>query len=92
MAEADLANAPCQRMFEDALRGEGVAFRSPRRKIYITEEDAKKRRAVAKAWIKRPRPFWSAKVHAYVDNKAFAPRLTPKQRTRYRLTMLLGHL
>ena len=90
--EADLSHSPCQRICEDALRDEGVSYRSPRRKIYVSDDDAKKRMALAQVWVKRPSSFWSKNVHAYVDNKAFPVPLTPKQRTRFRQTMVTGHL
>ena len=90
--EAGLKDVVCQRVCEDALRQEGVAYRHPRRKIYVSEDDAKKRLEVAKKWIKRPSSYWANNVHAYVDNKAFPIPLTPKQRTRLRQTMITGHL
>ena len=90
--EADLDNAPCQRVCEDALRGEGVSFKQPRRKICISDGDAKQRCAVAKVWVKRPASFWSKSVHAYVDNKAFPIPLTAKQRVKFRKSMITGHL
>ena len=90
--EAGLSHSPSQRVCEDALRGEGVGFKAPRRKIYVSDDDAKKRWAVAKVWAKRPASFWSKSVHAYVDNKAFPIPLTQKQRKKFRQGMVTGHL
>ena len=39
--KAGLAGQASQRVCEDALRERGVGYKPPRRKIYITEEDAK---------------------------------------------------
>ena len=46
--EAGLEGVASQRVCEDALRDLGVSFKHPRRKIYITEKDVKKRHAWAK--------------------------------------------
>lgn len=88
--EAGLEGVVCQRLCEDALRNLGVSFKTPRRKVYISEKDAKTRYTKAKAWAKRPASFWATK--AYVDNKAFPTPLTPAQRKRLRQTMVTGHL
>ena len=79
---AGLQNKVCQRVAEEHLRDQGVRYRKPREKIYITETDAKQRLKVCKEWIKKNRTFWSSKVHAYVDNKTFPLPLTAKQRRR----------
>jgi len=89
--EAGLEGVVGLRVCEDALRSLDVGFKPARRKIYVSEEDAEKRLEVAKRWKKRPASYW-AKVHAYVDNKAFPVPLTPKQRKRFRQTMVTGHL
>lgn len=90
--EACLTDVACQRVCEDALRAEGVSFKAPRRKIQISEEDAKHRLRVAKVWVRHRRSYWSKSVHAYVDNKSFPIPRTPKQRKRFRQTMITGHL
>ena len=82
----------CQRVVEDSLRSKGIRFRAPRRKVGISELDAKTRLKVAKAWVRRPSSFWSTNVHAYVDNKAFPLPLTPAQRLKYQKTRVVGHL
>ena len=41
--KAGLEGKACERVCADALRREGVAFRPPRRKIHISEQDAKVR-------------------------------------------------
>ena len=88
--EAGLEGVVCQRLCEDALRNLGVSFKTPRRKVHISEKDAKTRYTKAKAWANRPASFWASK--AYVDNKAFPTPLTPAQRKRLRQTMVTGHL
>ncbi len=90
--EAGLTDVACQRVCEEALRAEGVSFKAPRRKIQVSEADAKHRLEIAKAWVKRPASYWSKNVHAYVDNKAFPIPLTPAQKKRFRQTMITGHL
>ena len=45
--EAGLKDECCQRVCSNALRALGVGFSTPRRKIYITDEDAKKRKSFA---------------------------------------------
>lgn len=47
---------------------------------------------MAKKWAKFPSNFWSAKVHAYVDNKAWPLPLTPSQKKKMRKTRVTGHL
>ena len=56
---ADLEDPPCLRVVEDALRDEGVGFKAPRHKIYVTEDDAVTRFEVAKRWSKRRKSYWS---------------------------------
>ena len=95
--EAGLENQVCQRVCEDALRAEGVSYKPPRRKIYVSDEDAKLRKATADKWLKYPKSYWHpAKtqrgVHAYHDEKSFPLPLTAKQRQRYRQTLITGHL
>ena len=87
-----MEKSPCQRVCEDALRREGVRFRTPRRKIYVTTKDAKKRRAVANLWVRHRANFWATKVHGYYDCKAFPIPLTEIQRERFRQTLVTGHL
>jgi len=87
-----LEDSACQRICADALRSEGVTFKPPRHKIYLTEKDAELRYDKACVWVKRRKMFWSKKVHGYVDNKAFVTPTTPKQRKRLRQTMITGHL
>ena len=95
--EAGLSKKACQRVCADALRAGGVAYRPPRRKIYISEDDAKIRKEMAKKWLKLPKGFWQpgkgkAGVHAYHDEKAFPCPLTPAQRKRYKQAQVTGHL
>ena len=90
--EAGLETRACQRVCADALRNLGVGFKAPRRKIYVSEEDAKQRLAFARAYSKKPACFWATSVHAYVDNKAFPMPLTAKPRERFQPTMLTWHL
>ena len=90
--EAGVGKKACQRVCEDVLRAGGVAYRAPRRKIYVSEDDAKIRKATADKWKKRVKSHWSKKVHGYFDCKAFPCPLTPKQRKRFRQTLVTGHL
>jgi hypothetical protein len=92
IAKAGLGGKCGQRTAENALRSTGVGFKPPRRKIGLTDEDAKKRLDVGKKWIKRPKGFWTEKVHAYYDCKTFPAPLNPKQRKRYKQTLITGHL
>ena len=75
-----LDKSPCQRVVENALRQDGVKYRKPREKVQLTKEDAAKRLAFAKEWVKKPPGFWTSSVHAFVDNKAFQMPLTKKQK------------
>ena len=90
--EAGLGDKCGSRAVQEALRAEGVRFRPPRRKVCLSEEDAKVRLKTAKKWIKKPAKFWAQSVHAYVDNKAFPLPLTPAQRKKYQKTRVTGHL
>lgn len=91
--KAGLADVACKRTIMDDLRRElGVAYRLARKKIGITEDDAKKRLQVCKRWLRKPKRFWSKDVHGYVDNKSFVLPLTPKERKRFRQTRVEGHL
>ena len=95
--EAGLEDEVCQRVCEDALRAEGVAYKPPRRKIYVSEEDAKVRKATADKWSKHPKSYWHPTktqrgVHGYHDEKSFPLPLTEKQRQRFRQTLVTGHL
>jgi hypothetical protein len=74
------------------LRKRGVGYRTPRRKIYVTANDAKTRKFWAKMKKKLPARYWSEKVHAFIDSKQFPLPLTPAQRKRFRQTMVTGHL
>ena len=58
--EASLDVNVSQRTIEDALRASGLAYRKPRAKIQISEEDAKKRLSTAQAWIEKPMRFPSS--------------------------------
>ena len=89
---AGLEDTCCPRVAQDALRARGVRFRAPRRKVCLTDEDAKARLKVAKEWVKRPKSFWEESVHAYVDNKAWPLPLTKQQKERYQKTRVTGHL
>ena len=60
--EAGLEGHTCDRVFQDTLRAEGVSYKPPRRKVYVSEEDAEVREEVAKVWVRRPATFWSKKV------------------------------
>jgi len=90
--EAGLEDKCCERLVQDALRSRGVRFRTPRRKVCLSDEDAKARLAVAKDWVKRPEDLWVDNVHAYVDNKTWPLPLTPKQKERYNKSRVTGHL
>ena len=90
--EAGLEGVASQRVCEDALRDLGVGYTHPRRKIYVTEEDAKKRLAWAKTNKKRPAKYWAEDVEAYVDNKSFPTPRTPAQLKRFKHTLVSGHL
>ena len=90
--EVGLEKKACQRVCEDALRAEGVSYKTPRCKIYISEDDAAERREKARVWHKRPESYWSEDVKAYFDNRAFPVPLTPEQRKRFRQGLVTGHL
>ena len=49
---ASLEKEPCVRTVADALRNEGVRFKTPRRKVQLSKLDAKARLKQAKKWIK----------------------------------------
>jgi len=70
----------------------GVAFKRPREKNCISEDDAKARYKVAQVWDKRPESYWVDDIDGYFDGKNFPLPLTPKQRVRFRQTMITGHL
>ena len=90
--EAGFQGSCSSRTVQDALRGIGVRMRAPRRKVFLTAEDAKRRLKVAKAWVKRPAQFWSTGIHAYVDNKSFPLPLTPAQKAKLQRSVVTGHL
>ena len=90
--EADLDVEPCLRAVEDALRSEGVSFKTPRHKILVSEDDAKVRFETASKWVKHPEKYWSDDIHGYYDGKDFPMPLTPKQRKKFRQTLVTGHL
>ena len=92
VAAADMGDQACQRTCEEALRSQGVRYRQPRKKILLTEEDAKVRARTCKEWLKRPKKYWENGVHAWVDNKNWVMPLTPKQRAKYKQTLVTGHL
>ena len=92
MKEAGLEGVVCQRVCEEALRAGGARYRPPRRKIYVTENDAAKRYAWASENKKRPARCRSEEVKAYVDNKSFPAPRPEAQRKRFRQTMVTGHL
>lgn len=89
---ADLTEKCCSRVAQDALRSRGVRFRAPRKKVCLTDEDAKVRLQTAKVWVKRPKEFWVDNVHAYVDNKSWLLPLTPQQKNKYKKSKVTGHL
>jgi hypothetical protein len=89
--EAALDSAPCLRVVQDALRSTGVRFRPPRRKIGLSQKDAKKRFEVGLVWKKKTKRFWTG-THGYYDNKSFPMPLTAGQRSKLRQTRITGHL
>ena len=90
--EAGLKKEVSQKTVEVALRAAGVRYRPARKKIFLSEGDAKKRLEVMKEWIKKPSTYWSKSVHAFMDNKAWPAPLTAKQRAKYNATKVTGHL
>ena len=92
LKEAGFTDKVSQRVCEDALRKRGVGYKAPRRKIYVTDEDAKERKSWATKKLKLPKRFWTEDVHAYQDSKQFPLPLTAKQRKRFRQTQVTGHL
>ena len=90
--EAGLEDPPCERVCADALRKLGIGFRPPRRKICVSEEDARKRRAIADIWSKRPAKYWTHDVHAYLDAKTFPRPSTLAQRKTLLSNRITGHL
>jgi hypothetical protein len=89
---SSVPDMPCQRVVEDFFRAEGVSFRVPRKKICISEKDAKARLETCREWSKHRASFWTDSVHCYVDNKAFPMPLTPTDRSRYNKMRVKGHL
>ncbi len=89
--EAALDSAPCLRVVQDALRGTGVRFRTPRRKIALSQKDAKKRLQAGHVWKKKSKRFWTG-THGYFDNKNFPMPLTTAQRSKLKQTRVTGHL
>ena len=57
VSEAGLEGVVSERVCADALRSRGVRFTTPRRKIQVSEEDAKKRLATAPAHTERKDEF-----------------------------------
>ena len=97
IAESGLEDDARGRVCADALRAEGVACKPPRRKIYVSEDDAKLRKATVDKWLKYPKTYWHPTkkqrgVHAYHDEKSFPCPLTEKQRQRFRQNLVTGHL
>ena len=90
--EAGYSKVCSQKTVADALRQKGLRYRPPRKKIVLSEEDAKKRLVVSKVWAKRPKSYWKKKVHGFWDVKTFPMPLTAKQRTRFKQTRVPGHL
>lgn len=90
--EAKLAGKASPRVCENALRGQGVAYRAPRRKIFVSDKDAKTREQFGVVKYKLPASYWTEKVHCYQDTKQFPLPLTPAQRERFRQTQVTGHL
>ena len=90
LEESGLTGKVSQRICEDALRGRGVGYKAPRRKIYVTDKDAKERKSWATKKLKLPKRFWTEV--AYQDSKQFPLPLTAKQRKRFRQTQVTGHL
>jgi hypothetical protein len=87
-----LSGEPCLRVCADALRERGVSYTKPREKVYLSDEDAKKRWVLALEWVKLNDTFWTKHVHAYIDHKKFPLPLTVAQRQRYRQRKIAGHL
>lgn len=90
--EANLEKEVSTRTVEDGMRAVNVRYRPARKKIYLTETDAKTRLDKMKQWVKKPASFWSEKVHCFMDNKAWPIPLTPKQRAKYNSTKVTGNL
>ena len=90
--EAKLEGKVSSRVREDALRSQGVAYRVPRRKIFVSDKDAPTREQFAIVKYKLPASYWTEKIHCYQDTKQFPLPLTPAQRERFRQTQVTGHL
>ena len=63
---SSVPDMPCQRVVEDFFRAEGVPFRVPRKKICISEKDAKARLETCREWSKHRASFWTDSAHCYV--------------------------
>ena len=61
--EAGYQNVACERVLQDGLWSLDVGFRKPRAKIYFSDNDAKVRVQIARAWVKRSCSYRSMKVH-----------------------------
>ena len=89
---AKLGKRVSEKTVADKMRARGVKYRPARKKLYLTDKDAKVRVRVLKQWIKKPKRFWSDKVHGWMDNKKWVRKLTPKDRAKYNATKVTGHL
>lgn len=89
---AQLEQEVSQRTVEKELRAKGVKFEHPRKKVYISEDDAKER----KQWVKDrkdyPPSYWTRRVHAFIDTKSWLVPITPEQKKKFRATRIKGHL
>ena len=90
--EAALEKDVSQRTVEDALREQGIRYRPARKKIYLSDKDAKARVNLLSRWVKKPKKFWSTCVHAYIDAKAWPAPSTAAQRAKYKASKVTGHL
>ena len=75
--EAGYQNVACEQVLQDGLWSLDVGFPKPRAKIYFSDNDAKVRVQIARAWVKRSCSYRSKKAHAYMDNKSFVLPLAP---------------
>ena len=56
--EAALEKDVSQRTVEDALREQGIRYRPARKKIYLSDKDAKARVNLLRRWVKKPKKFF----------------------------------
>ena len=89
---ADLDTEPSVRVVADALRARGVRFHVPRKKVFISKKDAKKRLKWAKEYVIKPPRYWTANIHAFMDTKSWLLPLTEEQKKKYFDSQIPGHL